>query len=563
MKKIFTIAFICLIGITGREAVCTAEEAETPHYNQSLHEIIAEVAQDVTFTQAYVGICVMDHNGRILAGVNQDKMLVPASNMKLISTGAALHILGPDYSFETTLAHDGMIEDGVLKGNLFVIGGGDPTLGSKDSIAVPIERTFAAWEKMLRDAGVRRIEGSIVGDGRYFEGPAEEPTWLWNDIGTYYGAGVTGLMFYENMQSFSVSAGASVGAPVNIKPYYPDCPWMDFRYACSTGSAGSGDLLYMYTSDLAPVAEIRGTFGVDRAAKRVDCANKFPEYTCAHYFSKYLQRRGIPCSGGAGDFKLDTDWIGEEGKDSDLATMADSQSSKEKAPDFWTSLEWAKANGLTVLGSSASPTLNRIVFETNHASNNVYAETLFRVLGKTLRGSACYDSSYVAINDAFTELGVAGLKGMKIQDGSGLSRQNLVSPEALCRFLYAMSVSPAYDSFLGSLPSPGFAGTLEYNMKGQPEALRARIKVKSGSMNGVRCYSGYILPTGTTDIMESRTEPGATNDFGDGSVHGTTKAGGLPEGALIVSIMTNNCTSPTWKARPLLDKLMVALARYN
>ena len=498
-----------------------------------LQQTIETIAQDPTFAQAYVGVCVMDHQGNILAGINEEKMLMPASNMKLISTGAALHILGPSYTFETTLAYDGAIEDGTLKGNLFVIGGGDPTLGSKDSIAVPLERTFAVWEKLLRDAGVRRIEGWIVGDGRYFEGPAEEPTWLWNDIGTYYGAGVTGLMFYENMQSFSVSAGASVGAPVNIKPYYPDCPWMDFRYACSTGSAGSGDLLYMYTSDLAPVAEIRGTFGVDRAAKRVDCANKFPEYTCAHYFSKYLQRRGIPCSGGAGDFKLDTDWIGED------------------APE------------LTVLGSSASPTLNRIVFETNHASNNVYAETLFRVLGKTLRGSACYDSSYVAINDAFTELGVAGLKGMKIQDGSGLSRQNLVSPEALCRFLYAMSVSPAYDSFLGSLPSPGFAGTLEYNMKGQPEALRSRIKVKSGSMNGVRCYSGYILPTGTTDIMESRTEPGATNDFGDGSVHGTTKAGGLPEGALIVSIMTNNCTSPTWKVRPLLDKLMVALARYN
>ena len=518
------------------------------HGSSFLQHTVETIADDPTFAQAYVGVCVMDHQGNMLAGINQDKMLTPASNMKLFSTGAALHILGPEHRFETTLAYDGVIEDGALKGNLFVIGGGDPTLGSKDSIAVPLERTFAVWEKLLRDAGVRRIEGWIVGDGRYFEGPAEEPTWLWNDIGTYYGAGVTGLMFYENMQSFSVSAGASVGAPVNIKPYYPDCPWMDFRYACSTGSAGSGDLLYMYTSDLAPVAEIRGTFGVDRAAKRVDCANKFPEYTCAHYFADYLRRKGIPCTEGAGDFRLETAWMSNNGRCAESGE--------------WLRAE-AETEGLTVLGSTFSPSLKRIVFETNHASNNVYAETLFRTLGKTLRSNACYDSSYVAINDAFAELGVAGLKGVKIQDGSGLSRQNLVSPEALCRFLYAMTGSPAFDSFLESLPSPGFAGTLEYNMKGQPEALRSRIKVKSGSMNGVRCYSGYILPTGTTDIMESRTEPGATNDFGDGSVHGTTKAGGLPEGALIVSIMTNNCTSPTWKARPLLDKLMVALARYN
>ena len=208
------------------------------------------------------------------------------------------------------------------------------------------------------------------------------------------------------------------------------------------------------------------------------------------------------------------------------------------------------SDSLKILGSSFSPTLDRIVFETNHASNNVYAETLFRTLGKTLRSSAGYDSSYVAINDAFAELGLAGQKGVRIQDGSGLSRQNLVSPEALCRFLYAMTSSPAFDVFLNSLPSPGFAGTLEYNMKGQPEALRSRVKVKSGSMEGVRCYSGYILPS-----AEMVAEDTVSND--------SVKAKGLPEGALIISIMTNNCTSPTWKVRPLLDRMMATIAKYN
>ena len=516
MRKIFVILYLLVSASAWGQAEQVVDRAET------LQQAVDAVVYDPTFAQAVVGVCVMDSEGNILAGFNQEKMLVPASNMKLISTGAALHLLGPSFTFETGLAHDGVIEDGVLKGNLFVIGGGDPTLGSKDSIAVPLERTFASWEKLLRDAGVRRIEGAIVGDGRYFEGPAEEPSWLWNDIGTYYGAGVTGLMFYENMQSFSVSAGPAVGAPVNIKPHYPDCPWMDFRYACSTGVAGSGDLLYMYTSDLAPVAEIRGTFGVDRAAKRVDCANKFPEYTCAHYFTDYLRRRGISCSKGAGDFKLVTDWIDEIPEGQDRHTDGD----------------------LLPIGSTLSPTLDRIVFETNHASNNVYAETLFRLIGKTICDNACYDSSYVAINDMFIELGIGDSKGFRIQDGSGLSRQNLISPEALCRFLHAMTDSPAFEPFLVSLPSPGFTGTLEYNMKGQPEALRSRIKVKSGSMTGVRCYSGYILPSET-------------------SASGSVETKGLPEGALIISIMTNNCTSPTWKVRPLLDRLMVAIARYN
>lgn len=506
----------------GQEAVQSGKEL--PSYQETAEA----VAHDPTFAQAYVGICVMDGNGKVLARVNADKMLVPASNMKLITTGAALHMLGPSHTFETSLAYDGNIEGGTLRGNLHIVGGGDPTLGSKDSIATPVERTFAVWGKMLRDAGIRRIEGHIIGDGRSFEGMMEEPTWLWNDTGTYYGAGVSGLMFYENMQSFSVSAGPEIGAPVNIKPYYPDCPWMDFRYACSTGKAGTGDRLYMYTSDLAPVAEIRGTFGVDRAAKRVDCANKYPEYTCARYFENYLRRKGISCSGGAADYKLITGWMTEEagcagqGNGTGDRTVTDGEK--------------------TLIGSTLSPTLDRIVFETNHASNNVFAETLFRTLGKTLHESACYDSSYVALNDALAELGVSTGSGIKVQDGSGLSRQNLVSPEFLCRFLHAMSHSPAFGDFLESLPSPGFNGTLEYNMKGQPEALRRRIKVKSGSMNGVRCYSGYILPSYSGNLSCEN---------------------GLPEGTLIISIMTNNCTSPNWKVRPLLDRFMAALARGN
>lgn len=459
---------------------------------ESLQSKVEALTDDHAFSQSVVGICARTVSGKTLVDINSDIMMLPASNMKLITTGAALHALGADRQFETSLGYDGTIEDGTLRGDLYIIGGGDPTLGSKDSIAVAIDRTFAQWEAIIRAAGIRRIEGRIVGDGRFFEGMAEEPTWLLEDAGTYYGAGATGLMFYENMQSFSVSAGAEVGAPVNIKPYYPDAPWMEFRYSCSTGKEGTGDLLYMYASDLAPVAEIRGTFGVDRAAKRLDCANKFPEYTCAYYFCNYLKKKGIACSEGPADTGL--------------------------------------SQSLTVLGSTFSPSLDRIVFETNHASNNLFAETLLRIMGKELRQSASYDSSYVALNDVLKELAVDTSHGVRIQDGSGLSRHNYVSPDFLCRFLSAMTDSPGYGSFLASLPSPGGNGTLNYNMKGQPSALRNRIKVKSGSMDGVRCYSGYILPE----------DPGSET--------------------IVFSIMTNNCTAPTWQVRPLLDKIMVVLA---
>ena len=499
MKKTYIIIIsLMLAGISGASAQSTLAGKAA-----QLQAAVEGITADPALSEAVMSICARSGDGRTLVDIDGDNMVMPASNMKLISTGAALHALGSDYRFKTGLGHDGKIVDGVLKGNLYIIGGGDPTLGSKDSIATSLDRTFAQWEKIVRDAGIRRIEGMIIGDGRYFEGMPEHPSWLWSDIGTYYGAGATGLMFYENMQSFTASPGQKVGAPVNIAPSYPETPWMEFRYNCATGDKGTGDQLYMYASDLAPIAEIRGTFGVDRARKRVDCSNKFPEYTCASYFADYLKGRGIPSEGPA-DFRLCTDISG------------------------------TPAANLTMLGSTSSPSLKRIAFETNHASNNLYAETLFRSIGKAKTGSACYDSSYVALNDVLKELEINVSEGLQIVDGSGLSRQNYVSADFICGFLAAMMGSPCFEDYVSSLPSPGSHGTLAYNMQNIPAETKARIKVKSGSMNGVRCYSGYIIPTE-----------------------------GCKEDTIIFSIMVNNCTAPTWKIRPLLDKIMTALAEAN
>lgn len=500
MKKILTYiaVLLCASGTFGDAHAQSAADSTVI----ALQAKIKSIAEDSALNQGVISICAKRADGRTIVDVDSDNMLVPASNMKLITTGAALHILGTDYQFYTKIGYSGEITDGILDGDLYIIGGGDPTTCSKDSIATPAQDLFGQWEKIVRDAGIRHIRGKVVGDGRQGDGMMEHPTWQWSDIGTYYGSGVTGLMFYENTLSFSAAAGAQVGDCVNISPYYPVCPWLEVRQDCSTGAAGTGDQLYLYTSELAPVAEIRGTFGVDRDRKRVDCANKYPEYTCAHYFKEYLCSKGIVCEGGVADFRLCRDFE-DRGQ-------------------------------IHLIDSTASPSLRRIVFETNHASNNLYAETLFRTLGKRLTGSACYDSSYVAMDNVLKSLGVSTLRGAAIADGSGLSRQNYMSTDFFCRFLLGMMSSPVYEDYVSTLPSPGSNGTLEYNMKSTPVATKARIKVKSGSMNGVRCYSGYILPTS-----------------------------GVKEEIIVFSIMINNCTSPTWKVRPLADKIMAALTAAN
>ena len=512
MKTRYIHTLIMALTLVGASAAAQTSPSE-------LQNTIMKMMEDPALSHAITGFSVRTVDGRILAEHNADRLMMPASNMKLISTGAALHALGPDYRYETVIGHDGEIIDSTLHGNLYIVGGGDPTIGSKDSIAVSLERTFAEWELLLKDAGIERIEGHIVGDGRWLDGMIEEPSWMLSDAGTYYGTGVTGLMFYENMLSYNVAAGKSIGEQPSIVQHYPVTPWIETRFDCSTGEMGTGDKLYMYTTDIAPIAEIRGTFGIDRAAKKVDFANKFPEYTCAAYFCEWLNGRGIECGGGAADFRLEKGWL-------DTA-FEDSTALKD----------------LKILGSTLSPALDRIAFETNHASNNLFAETLLRTLGKDLKGSSCYDSSYVALNDVLKQLGVE--KGpVQIQDGSGLSRQNYLSPDFICDFLEAMAETDVCNSFVNSLPSPGFNGSLNYNMNGYPATFRSRIKVKSGSMNGVRCYSGYILPSNSTMKIGSQTE-------------------GLPADTIIFSIMTNNCTSPTWKVRPLLDKMMAALAQSN
>lgn len=494
MKSIFKAVSAAIYLLTATNLFAQEQE--------NLQKQIERIAEGDVLGNAVVSICARTGSGQTLVDIDAGDMLIPASNMKLISTGAALHALGGDYKYKTHIGYDGTIIEGVLMGDLYIIGGGDPTIGSKDTIALPVEHTFALWEKLIKEAGISEIDGRIIGSsGDFFSGMAEEPTWLWNDIGTYYGAGATGLMFYENMQSFNVTAGPSEGSPIEVSPSYPDTPWMEFRYDCTTGKAGTGDLLYMYTSDLAAVAEIRGTFAVDRKPKRVDCSNKFPELTCAYHFTEWLKKHGVQCTQGAADTRLH----------------------KIEDPEE-----------LTILGGTESPSLRRIAFETNHISNNLYAETLFRTLGKEILDKGCYDSSYVAADNIFKQLGVDISRGINIKDGSGLSRQNYVSSDFFCRFLHAMMSSPCFEDFVESLPSPGGNGTLSYNMKNYPAETKARIKAKSGSMNGVRCYSGYIIPKE-----------------------------GCKDETIIFSILVNNCTAPTWKIRPLLDKIMGLLAEQN
>ena len=153
MKRfIISIFFFCTFLTAGTDETFAQQKFENAQ--QSVEKLI----YGETLSQAPVSICAITGDGRRIVDINSETMLIPASNMKLISSGAAIHHFGPEHRYETAIGHDGEILDGVLKGNLYITGGADPTRGSIDSIAVPLETTFEQWESMVRKAGISRIE---------------------------------------------------------------------------------------------------------------------------------------------------------------------------------------------------------------------------------------------------------------------------------------------------------------------------------------------------------------------------------------------------------------------
>ena len=433
----------------------------------TLQQKIDQAVQAEPLKGAVVGVMVQDAAGHVVASREPGRRMVPASNLKLVTTGAALHALGPDFRVSTGIGYTGTVEDGTLHGDVYIIGGGDPTIGVVDTVAVKPDALFWRWKSMLKDAGITRIAGRIIGDGRAYEGHLENTTWGYDDTGTYYGAGCNALSFYENAIDYVVSAGAE-GEPVKVTQRHPDTPWMHFGNLTSTGPKGTGNSLYLYTTDLAPYAEMRGTYASDRKPKVEHFANKYGALTCAYYFWQNLRDTGWDIAGGYADID---------------------RGGYVRGADF---VPAYKAGAPQVLGTSASPVLSRIVRQTNVLSDNFYAEALFRQMGEKASGIAVYDSCRVAVAEVLEGLMGKDLSGIRIEDGSGLSRLNTVSPAFLVGFLRAMTRSRGFDAFLASLPKPG-EGTLNTLLPKLPAAQQARIRVKSGSMDGVLCYSGYIL----------------------------------------------------------------------
>ena len=431
-------------------------------WQQSITQYIESQISNGPLKGAVVGVCAMEmadqvgHDGNTapkggnntLVAYNASTRMLPASNMKLVTTGAALHAFGPEYRFNTGIGYSGTIQkDGTLDGDVYIIGGGDPTIGAPDSTAYKADALFWKWKTLLANAGIKRINGNIIGDGSAWEGGLEHPGWEFADTWTYYGTGTSALCFYENIIDLEVSAGAAEGDPVNMRQAYPQTPWLTIENQAVTGPAKSGNSLYMQTSAGSRNATLIGTYALDRRPKKEQASNKYGALTCAHEFYENLKATGWEVSG----------------------TYSDKPDGKE----------------VRTIGQTQSPALAQICRKTNYDSDNFYAEALLRAMGEAASGIAVYDSCLVAINEVLEDIVPGKGNGIVQKDGSGLSRANSVTPEWMATYLTAMAGNKA---FVESLPHPG-EGTLDVLRNLTP----GKFRIKSGSMGGTLCYSGYVL----------------------------------------------------------------------
>ncbi len=477
---------------------------------------VDEACSRPPLASAAVGVFAVTMDGDTLASFNPRTRLVPASNMKLITTGLALSTLGADFRFETRIGYSGEIRDGALCGDLYLIGGGDPTTGSKSDCAEPVAAVFGEWYRLLSKAGITSVRGSVIADPRYFDTVTPEGMgWTYDDLGTNYGAGPVGLNFFENAQNFLITPGDAPGDAPNISPRYPDTPWMSYSNRALTGKARTRNSVYYINTHLAPVGEFAGSFPSDRKGYTLEGSNRFAPYTCAYYFYNFLKDKGVEVSGGYADVSP-SGFVRTAPGSLDEGTRA------------------CAASELTMLGSTFSPRLALIARDTNCESDNFFAETLLKALAVSKGYSSDYDSCTAAAEEVLSALGLNHASGCRIFDGSGLSRKNYVSASFFVNFLSKMASGPVGEAYMASLPYPGGKGTLEFKFPSAGEEMRRRIRMKSGSMNGILCYSGYILPS-------------------DGNTART----------IVFSVLTNNAVGSSWVVSPPIDRIIEALAAEN
>lgn len=399
-------------------------------------------------------------DGQELIGYNARQSLPSASTLKLITTATALAVLSPGYTYTTTLEYDGVIQDSILTGNIYIRGTGDPSLGSGRFTGYPDQSTLIkSWATAIRNAGIKRIQGTVVGDASLYADLTTPTTWPFGDLGNYYGASLSALNINENLYRVTFKPGRSVGAATTVARFEPAVPYLNFRNTVTTDAPNTGDQVNIFGAPFQTQQWLTGKVPLT-SEFTVKGALPDPAYHAAYALQQQLVASNItvanpPLSVGGG-----------------LPATVDLSASR------------------TRLAQYQSPALADLVRETNFQSINLYAEALLRTTALALRKSVPSTDSSISVLATYWKSKGLNLDGFRIRDGSGLSTTGALTADNMTGVLTAMTREQAFTAFYGTIPVVGQSGTVRSLARGT--AAAGKIRAKSGSIEGVRAYAGYF-----------------------------------------------------------------------
>jgi len=383
---------------------------------------------------------------------------IPASTMKLVTTATALELLGPSFCFETKLEIDGTLSsNGVLNGNLYIRGGGDPTLGSEH---LGDKDFLTKWVAKIQQIGIKRINGQIIADASLYDDLGVNPKWTWEDIGNYYAAGAYGISYMDNTYQLVLRSG-DVGTTPEILRVIPELPALTFENNLKSTTI-EFDSAYFYGAPHSYLRSIHGEIPANRMEYIIKGDIPNPGLLLAEHFQDRLVASGISIN------RLP----------SDVAYIQ---------------------NNRRVILVQNSPPLSDIIRETNVKSNNGYAEQIFRYLALQ-KNKIATSNGAVEVVRAFWKSKGLPVEQLFMYDGCGLSPVDAVSSGFYVDLLvYMQTISPNKEAFFNSLPVSGKSGTLTGFLQKTP--LQGKVHAKSGTISRVKCYAGYIDSKGLNYVF--------------------------------------------------------------
>lgn len=422
----------------------------------TINQSFKNFTQQENFKNASIGLIAVDvKTGIVLGEINSNLSLIPASTQKIVTTATALETFGENHTFSTQIMYSGFIDSvKILHGNIIIKGGGDPTLGS-ENFKNESTNLFQNWANEIKKLGIECIDGKIIGDDSFFENKDVPSTWIWGDIGNYYGAFASGLSIYENLFDIVFAPSDSVNQLTKIAKINPQIPNLEIENNVKSSSVNK-DLAFVYGVPFQNFKKIEGTIPKSDKEFTIKASIPNPALVVEIELQDELKKNGIKINNNIyenTDFKIITE--------------------------------------------TKSANLQSIIKHTNLVSNNLFAEHLALQIGKKINGKSNYESSTNAIKN-FWKSKIIDVQGMNIYDGSGLSRYDAITAKQMVNILLFMAKSKNFDAFYSSLPIAGKSGTLSNVCKG--EIAENRVHAKSGTLDRIRNYAGYLTTISGKEI---------------------------------------------------------------